>query len=153
MIDRDELEISSLDAADDRTVTMNVAGPAALLVAKLHKLAERTANEDRVKDKDALDVFRILQAVPTAALAERLEVLRSSAEAESITEEATKHLEVLFGQPQGRGVELAVRSTERLVDPDELTLTLTTLSGDLLSALAEVADDAKPKTPGNSTDS
>jgi len=116
LIDRDELEISSLDAADDRTVTMNVAGPAALLVAKLHKLAERTANEDRVKDKDALDVFRILQAVPTAALAERLEVLQSSAEAESITEEATKHLEGALWSasgPRGRARRSQHRASRR----------------------------------------
>ncbi len=42
--------IGALDPADSRSVTMNVAGPGALLVAKLHKLGERVANDDRVKD-------------------------------------------------------------------------------------------------------
>lgn len=49
--------ISSLTPADDRSVTMNVAGPGALIVAKAHKISERTTKDDRVRDKDALDVY------------------------------------------------------------------------------------------------
>jgi hypothetical protein len=52
---------------------MMVAGPAALLVAKLTKLGERLADEQsgsrsRVQPKDALDIFRILQAVDVEPL-------------------------------------------------------------------------------------
>jgi hypothetical protein len=49
-----------------------VASPSALLVAKLHKLAERAQEPaaKRAKDKDALDVLRILRAIPIPTLAE-----------------------------------------------------------------------------------
>lgn len=61
----------TLDTRDDRRVTMNIAGPGALIVAKAHKIWERTSNDDRVRDKDALDVYRLLQAIPTDDLAAR----------------------------------------------------------------------------------
>ncbi len=41
VIDRARMPIRALDSSDDREVTTYVAGPAALLVAKLHKLGER----------------------------------------------------------------------------------------------------------------
>ena len=40
LVDREPHTIASLDPDDPRTVTMNVAGPGALLVAKLQKLWE-----------------------------------------------------------------------------------------------------------------
>jgi len=43
----------------------------ALLIAKLHKIAERVAERDqrRLDDKDALDILRLLQATDTLVLA------------------------------------------------------------------------------------
>jgi len=127
--------IRSLDPADDRSVTMNVAGPGALIVAKAHKIWERTTGDDRVRDKDALDVYRLLQAIPTDDLAARLTHLRDSPTAGDATSAAIEHLDALFGTPQGTGIELAVRATRQIIDPDELTLTLTTLTNDLMRAL------------------
>lgn len=40
VIDRAPMMIAALEPSDTRTIEMNVAGPAALLVAKLHKLGE-----------------------------------------------------------------------------------------------------------------
>ncbi len=68
------MTIGSLDAQDadrdDRIFEVRVAGPTALLVAKLHKIADRArqAKRRRLDDKDALDLFRLLQAIPTDAL-------------------------------------------------------------------------------------
>jgi hypothetical protein len=84
-VDRELLTIGSLDPSDNRGVTMNVAGPGALIVAKAHKIWERTSTDDRVRDKDALDVYRLLQAIPTADLAVRLARLRDSQEAGEVT--------------------------------------------------------------------
>ena len=81
--------ITSLDPADPRQVTMNVAGPGALLIAKLHKLGERVANDDRIKDKDALDIFRVLRAVPTNDLSRRLQLMMASTAARAVTEEGS----------------------------------------------------------------
>lgn len=45
------MEVGSLEAADDRRFEIEVAGPAALLVAKLHKIAERVDSPGRAEDK------------------------------------------------------------------------------------------------------
>jgi hypothetical protein len=46
--------------ADTRSIAVRVAGPAALLVAKVHKISERVGTA-RQKDKAALDVLRLLR--------------------------------------------------------------------------------------------
>ena len=135
LVDREPHTIASLDPDDPRTVTMNVAGPGALLVAKLQKLWERTTNEDRVKDKDALDVFRILRAIPTEDLARRLAVLRASTEARAVAESALPQLQELFGRRSGRGIQLAIQASVRFIDPDELALSSISLTDDLIAAL------------------
>lgn len=61
LVDYGFLRVAALDPADPRSCRINVAGPAALLVAKLTKLGDRfraTADgrRDRVVAKDALDV-------------------------------------------------------------------------------------------------
>lgn len=65
--------IRSLDPEDARTHSLRIAGPAALLVAKTIKVHDRLADAarghaKRVVEKDALDIFRLLEAVPTADL-------------------------------------------------------------------------------------
>ena len=134
-VDHELRTIGSLDPVDDRSVTMKVAGPGALIVAKAHKLWERTTNDDRVRDKDALDVYRLLQAIPTNDLAARLARLRESPEAADVTATAIEHLRVLFGARSGAGIELAVRATRAIIDREELSLSLITLTADLLEAL------------------
>jgi hypothetical protein len=69
MVDHAPMRIGALDPADTRTVTIPVAGPAALLVSKLHKLGERQGDAKRLVDKDAHDVYRLLVATETADLA------------------------------------------------------------------------------------
>lgn len=68
LVDNASMSIGSLEASDSRRVELRVAGPAALLVSKLHKLGEGQERPDRLLDKDALDVYRLLVAVPTASL-------------------------------------------------------------------------------------
>jgi hypothetical protein len=135
LVDREPRVIAALDERDDRTLTMNVAGPGALLVAKLHKIAERTSDDDRVKDKDSLDMFRLLRAITTEDLVRRLTRMTASADAAAVTSEAIDHLRVLFSEPRGRGIRSAVAASTHLIDPDEVSLALTTLTADLLDAL------------------
>jgi hypothetical protein len=72
LVDCRRADIGALNPDDDRRFTIRVAGPAALLVAKAIKISERLAQADhrpdRVKEKDALDAFRILQTVETDEL-------------------------------------------------------------------------------------
>lgn len=66
------MPIASLGEGDNRRFELRVAGPAALMAAKAIKISERLeqadARPDRLKEKDALDAFRILQAVETTDL-------------------------------------------------------------------------------------
>lgn len=70
LVDNAVQVLRAFDPDDARTVAMAVAGPAALIVAKVHKLAERRndPDPDRLIPKDALDLFRLLQGVPLQAL-------------------------------------------------------------------------------------
>lgn len=62
LVDQAEHDVASLEPdADGRVLRAKIAGPGALLVAKMFKLHERSGSA-RANDKDALDVLRILQA-------------------------------------------------------------------------------------------
>jgi hypothetical protein len=69
LVDNGPHTLDALESDDHRCVQVNVAGPAALLVAKIIKFEERLndikAEGKRVKQKDALDMLRLLQAVDT----------------------------------------------------------------------------------------
>ena len=136
-IDGSQMRIEALDPADKRSVDMRVAGPGALLVAKLHKLGERVANDDRVKDKDALDIFRILRAIDTDDLVERIRSLLAAPEAQRVTKEALILLRDLFGVVDAAGVRLAGRASEMLIDPDELAQSAVALATDVLRSLGD----------------
>ena len=66
MVDFDPFEITSFEDGDDRRVIVNVAGPAALLVAKAFKLGERLMTPERLIAKDAGDVYRLFDVTSVA---------------------------------------------------------------------------------------
>ncbi len=135
LVDREPMAIAALDPKDPRSVTMHVAGTGALLIAKVHKIAERVADGDRVRDKDALDVLRILQATETRDLAERLGHLRANELSRAVTEEGITQLALLFGHVESVGVEMAVRAAGLNADPETVSASMTALISDLLTAL------------------
>jgi len=135
LIDRESLTISALDPDDGRTVEMWVAGPGALLVAKFHKIAERVGNQDRVRDKDALDVLRLLRSVPTDDLTDRLVMLRRTDLSAAVTNEAVGLLPDLFGTTESAGVAMAVRAAGQGEDPATIAGSVVALVEDLLAAL------------------
>jgi len=62
-------EIASFEESNFRSFQVRIAGPADLIVAKAIKINERIEQSalrpDRLQEIDALDVFRLLQAVDT----------------------------------------------------------------------------------------
>ena len=134
LVDRKLTKIISLTPGVERSVEMLVAGPAALLVAKIHKIAERTGTSDRVRDKDALDVLRLLQATETATLAARLMDLADDMVSAEVTTEAVSQLEPLFGSPNAVGISMAVRAARADAEADMISASFTTLVSDLLAA-------------------
>ena len=85
VVDNAEMDIPALSSSDSRVYRAKVAGPAALLVAKLHKLGERQDTPTRLVDKDAHDIYRILVAIATADLAARLRQLQTDGLAGAVT--------------------------------------------------------------------
>jgi hypothetical protein len=135
LVDRERRAIAALDPSDSREVSMWVAGPGALLVAKIHKTAERVHYNDRVRDKDALDVLRLLRATDTEELAGRLNALRTDGLAASVTTEALELLPRLFGSEQGDGVLMAVRAAGTEEEPVTIAGSLVALVADLRASL------------------
>lgn len=135
LVERQRMQVRALDPSDTRRVLMYVAGPGALLVAKVHKIAERSDSADRLRDKDAHDVLRLLRATDTADLASRLDRLRSHELGGEVTAEAIGQLEPLFGNIDATGVRMAVRAAGTSADPDTTAASLTTLVLNLLLAL------------------
>ena len=117
LVDNTTMSLTSLDPSDERSVAIRVAGPAALLVSKLHKLGERRGQPDRLADKDALDVYRLLVTVSTADLANGLRRLRSDAVSAAAAMAASGYLAQLFGAPDSLGSQMAARAVVPLLDP------------------------------------
>jgi len=137
LVDHSVTRLSALDDDDRREFEIRVAGPSALLVAKLHKLADRSGEREarRLKDKDALDVLRLLRAIPMERLAKGFRQLGGSALAGDVTREAISHLQSFFGTTTSAGTVMVVRATERLEDPSVVAASCVALSDDLLGVL------------------
>ena len=137
LIDHSLMRLSALDTDDGREFEIRVAAPSALLVAKLHKLADRSHEREakRLKDKDALDVLRLLRAIPVEGLAQCLRELGDSVLAGDVTHEAIAHLQALFGETTSAGTVMVVRATERLEDPGVMAASCVALADDLVRAL------------------
>ena len=134
IVDRELMEISSLDPNVERSAAMLVAGPAALLVAKVHKIAERAGVPNRLNDKDAFDVFRLLQATDSPTLAEGLAQLMDHEVSQTVATEALSQLSPLFAAPDAVGVRMAVRAAGPDAEPDVIAASLRALVSDLVAA-------------------
>jgi len=136
VVDNNEMEIRSLAANDARAVTARVAGPAALLVAKLHKIAERQNTPGRLVDKDAHDIYRLLVAVPTDEIAAALERLLGDWLAGPVTSQAMTFLSELFAAgPSALGADMAGRAEAAVGEPETVAQAASLLSNDLLEAV------------------
>jgi hypothetical protein len=136
VVDHSRMTIEALDPEDARSVEMRVAGPAALLVAKLHKISERRDRPDRLIDKDAHDVYRLLVATDTEELAATLRRLQVDDLAGEATGEAIIFLQDLFASgPGALGSVMAGRAEELVGDPAIVGAAVATLASDLLTDL------------------
>ncbi|MCM2420221.1 hypothetical protein [Streptomyces sp. RKAG293] len=111
-VDRSPMVVRSLEPGDHRSVTVHVAGPAALLVAKAYKIVDRLkqadVRPDRLTDKDAGDVLRIMMTVSSRQLAQTFSSLRGDVRVGDIATQGLVKLYELFGGAATPGVEMAV---------------------------------------------
>lgn len=136
LVDHRLMEVASLPPAAPRSLRLRVAGPAALLVAKLHKLGERAREApERLKPKDALDALRLLRGVETADLAEGMTRLRQASLSAEVTEQALTFLDALFGEPGGTGCGLAATALAGLEPAETVAASAQALALDLLEAV------------------
>jgi hypothetical protein len=137
VVDRSPLAIAALAADDRRVFNAFVAGPAALLVSKLHKLSERVGDPDRLADKDAYDVYRLLMKVSTPELVAAFSWLRDDPLAGEPTQAALATLDRLFASsPRALGSFMAGRAEAGLGTPEVVAASVAALATDLLKSLS-----------------
>lgn len=142
VVDNAVRTISALDPDDTRSFDTRVAGPAALLIAKVHKIYERRDQPDRLNDKDAHDVYRLLVATTdTAALGSSFRRLLSDPISATVTRQALDWLPVLFADgPDALGSVMAGRAEEGVGDPDLVAASVAALAADVLAAVADACE-------------
>ena len=135
LVDKDAMDLAALDVADSRRYRIDIAGPAALIVAKIHKIHDRLSSSGRLIDKDALDVYRLLRGSRTEELVRRFRMLRGTELSGAATSFAVDQLPSLFGHSRAPGTLMAVRAAGPLADEDTLAASLAILTVDLLKEL------------------
>lgn len=112
LVDNTLTRIEALDPGDKRSSCVRVAGLAALLVAKSHKIKDRLdeGRENRLDNKDAADLFRLMQSSDPEAIAATLGELREDTIAGKATRTAISAFGALFGNRAGEGIAMAARA-------------------------------------------
>lgn len=121
LIDNDVLLIEALDVQDRRSIASRVAGPTAMLIAKAHKINDRLAQEarpDRLIDKDASDVYRLMLTTEPERINEVVPTLLDDPRIGGPAQRGLEMLRGQFGARRAPGVEMAVRAL-RLGVPEE----------------------------------
>lgn len=136
LVDNSILDIHALDDSDSRIYGARVAGPAALLVAKLHKIGERQSSPTRLLDKDAHDIYRLLVAVETEQIVQSLKILAQDPLSQSATNEAILYLETLFAaSPESLGSAMAGRAEEGIGEPVTVALSVCLIAQDIMAGM------------------
>jgi hypothetical protein len=124
LVDHSPMHVAALDPADARAYEVNVAGTAALLIAKAHKLAGRARDRhrrpDRFQAKDAEDVLRLFEATDAREVAETCARLREHAMAGPTAAAGLRYLAELFGRRGGLGIEQATYAQRADTDPRQI---------------------------------
>ena len=138
LVSRRPMTIGALDPEDTRAHAINVAGPAALLVAKMHKIADRIDADDdrRLSNKDAFDIFRLLQAVDTGKLADEFNLLTGDPTATEVTVEAMTRFRDLFGTPTAVGTQLVADHVAGIENRDVIIASSVALSQELVDTMS-----------------
>ena len=111
LIDFDVMDVTNLRPVADvgfRSRSARVAGPAALLVAKSYKIAERHEQRRRLENKDAGAVVRLMMATDPRDAASRFEALLASGRTAEVTTNGLRKLRELFGGARTPGTAMAL---------------------------------------------
>ncbi len=131
VVDHSILRVAALERGDSRTFDIAVANVGALLVAKLHKIDERKHVPDRLQDKDALDVLRILRHASIDNLGQTLGRLAQDPVAGEVTRASRPFLVELFADRGATGALMAIRASGGLDDAATIALSCEVLAKEL----------------------
>lgn len=136
LVDNVVARVGALEEAHDRSFDLKIAGPAALIVTKVHKLTDpERVERGRVSQKDALDVYSLLVKVPLKSFTDGFAKLLSSELAAEVTRAALEGFAELFATESSRGVRMVVAATAGLEDEALITQATTVLAGELLASV------------------
>jgi len=135
LVDRSIMPIRALKGGDARRFEVNVAGKAALLVSKLHKIEDRSERPDRLTDKDGGDVLRLVLSSTPDEMVERSSVLLGDPRSAETTRRAIDLLDSLFGTPRGVGTQMAIRALTGVMEPATVIEICTAFTRDVLDRL------------------
>jgi hypothetical protein len=141
LIDHSPMVIRALDSNDPRFIRAEVAGTSALLVAKAHKIHDRVATrrEDRLDDKDASDVVRIMQTTDPNEIGGTLSALLVDPMAGDATRTAIEYLSQLFGRRGQSGIQMAGRAMQLVMDQGTVEVICTSYVAELTRTIKELS--------------
>lgn len=131
LVDSDLMKISALEDEDPRVFELQVAGPAALLIAKLHKIEDRQGST-RHNNKDALDIYRIFRGTETRDLSRRYHNALLDSRSKKVAQEALTILKEYFVGSNATGIQMIIRAMGILGDAEETIASNEILVGDFL---------------------
>lgn len=137
LVSHRKMAIRTLVPGDNRACDINVAGPAALLVAKIHKLADRADARDRLRDKDAFDIYRLLRGVEAPRLATEVRSLLEHETSAEVTAVALSRFPEFFGAVTSTGTQMAVQHVVGLEDSDFIAASLISLGQELIDSIPD----------------
>ena len=137
LVSRRLMTIGALGDEDGQVFEINVVGPAALLMAKVHKLAERIDANDVtwLNNKDAFDIFRLLRAVDVDELATEVAVLQADPISATVTVAAMARFRKLFETATAAGTQLVVQHVQGLENPHTIAGASVAVSRELIEGV------------------
>lgn len=139
LVVREPKRIAAIDPEDHPSVSVAVAGPRALLISKVHKIADRVESERHERTavgKDASDVYRLIQPTSVQEMAGGFRRALSSDVARRVTKLAMVRLDDLFNRRAAAGVEMAIRAIGVAGEaPDTIAAVLNRYTSALLDEL------------------
>ncbi|HEU5402414.1 MAG TPA: GSU2403 family nucleotidyltransferase fold protein [Terriglobales bacterium] len=135
LVDRAKHHITAFEESDPRAFDMYVAGPAALLIAKLYKISERPVGSRRSRPKDSYDTYCLLQ-LELPVLRDGFARLRSDVSTREVAERGISLLAELFGSEAASGSQMAAEAIGPLGSHDEVVASCAALAQELLETLS-----------------
>lgn len=139
LVDKHPMTVASFEPFDRRRFSIDVAGPAALLIAKLHKIGDRNdSNAGRLQNKDASDSFLLLRQTRADTLAQTFHTCLDDPRSSAVAQRGLEYLGAFFASANGVGLTLLRDSVAGLGDEETIVASCRALANELLSEIDQL---------------